>query len=177
MTGLQILRRLEDGLIFGLALGGLVCAAYAMLSRYIAPQIAFDWVDELMTYCLVWSFWLAGARVLVEADHVRSDMISMILPKRWAIRLGRFTAILSGVFCTIVAFGGAQVVLLSISLRETSESGLAMPLWLYSFGMPLGLSLLALRFFSIGLAHRSVLENRKSAGGTKRKEEAEREDV
>lgn len=173
MTVLPTLRRIEDGLIFGLALGGLVCAAYAMLTRYIAPQIAFDWVDELMTYCLVWSFWLAGARVLVEGDHVRSDMISMILPKRWAIRLNRFTAIFSAIFCTIVAFGGAQVVLLSLSLKETSESGLAMPLWIYSFGMPLGLSLLALRFFCIGIAHQSVLENRKSVRLTKSNDEPE----
>ena len=170
MNVLVILRRIEDSLIFGLALGGLVCAAYAMMSRYIAPQIAFDWVDELMTYCLVWSIWLASARVLVEADHVRSDMISMVLPSRWAIRLGRFTAIVSAIFCTIVAFGGAQVVLLSLSLKETSESGLAMPLWIYSFGMPLGLSLLALRFFYIGIAHHSVLESKKTAKSSKDKE-------
>lgn len=173
MNLMQLLRQTEDGLIFGLAFGGLVCAAYAMLSRYIAPQIAFDWVDELMTYCLVWSIWLASARVMVEGDHVRSDMISMILPKEWAIRLGRFTAIVSAIFCTVVAFGGAQVVLLSLSLKETSESGLAMPLWIYSFGMPLGLSLLALRFFRLGLAHRSALERRKTSNLSKNKDESD----
>ena len=103
MSILRFARSLENALVSGLAAGGLACAAWSMATRYLAPQLAFDWVDELMIYCVVWSIWIAGARVLASGAHVSSDVISLILPEHQARRLTRGSELISGAFCLIAA--------------------------------------------------------------------------
>lgn len=144
--------RLEQGLVGGLAGLALLLAGYAGLSRYLFPEFAAGWVDELVIYVTVWAMWLSGSLLVAEHGHVRANVLERFVHARLAERLARFGLLLGFAFCALMVYAGLMVVLLSLRLGERSDSVVALPLALYYAGFPVGMALMAWRYWRLVVA-------------------------
>lgn len=143
------IERLVVGGLTGIAL---MLACYAALSRYLFPQFAEGWVDELVIYLMVWAMWLSGGMLVSEHAHVRADLLQRLIAPAWAERLSIAIAALGFAFCAIMTYGGIMVVLLSIQLGEYGDSTIALPVWLYYVGFPIGMGLMGWRYLQVALS-------------------------
>lgn len=136
----------ESFAITTLTIASMVVASYAMASRYFAPEHSLDWADEMVVYLITWAIWLAGARAVLGAGHVKSDFFVHKLPAKWRRRIEHLQDFGSCLFCLTVMVGGIQVVQLAVHFGERSDSSLAMPLWIYYLCLPLGLASISARY-------------------------------
>ena len=137
----------ERKLVGALTGASLLLACYAALSRHLLPGIAAGWVDELVIYLSVWAMWLSGGLLVCEGAHIHADILERVLPPRLAATLARAGAILGLAFCALMTYAGALVVALSVQLGERSDSALALPLYWYYGGFPVGMALMAWRYW------------------------------
>jgi TRAP-type C4-dicarboxylate transport system permease small subunit len=138
--------RLEPKLIGLLTLASLLLSFYSMVSRYIAPQYALDWTTEVVVYLITWAFFLAGARAIEGADHVKADLISNLVPERFRKYLPLFQDACAILFCVAVTIGGIQVVELSLRLGERSDSSLQLPMWIFYLSVPVAFASISFRY-------------------------------
>lgn len=155
------LERVESTLIGTLTLLSLLLSIYAMASRYIAPQYSLDWTTEVIVYLVTWAFLLAGSRALIDADHVRADLLTNFLP----LNLKRYLTLLQNIFafffCIAVMIGGIKVVLFSLRLAERSDSSLSLPMWAYYLCLPIAFASISCRYVGrIFAAVRSIKQAR-----------------
>ena len=139
------------GTLAGLAL---LMSAYSATTRYLFPSFAYGWIDELVVYLIVWAMWLAGSLLVSENKHVKADIVDRILSPVWAARIHAAITAIGFVFCSLMAYGGAIVVALSIRLGEYSDSTIALPLWTYYIGFPVGMLLMAWQYARVLLTSR-----------------------
>ena len=137
----------ERKLVGALTGASLLLACYAALSRHLLPSIAAGWVDELVIYLSVWAMWLSGGLLVCQGAHVHADVLERVLPPRLAALLARAGAVLGLAFCALMTYAGALVVALSVQLGERSDSALALPLYWYYSGFPVGMALMAWRYW------------------------------
>ena len=134
------------GVLTGTAL---LLASYSAACRYLFPALAQGWVDELVIYFIVWAMWLSGHLLVSEGTHVRADLIGRFVAPVWSARLAAIVAAIGFMFCCLMTYGGVMVVLLSVRLGEYSDSTLALPLWLYYLGFPVGMLLMAWQYLRL----------------------------
>lgn len=151
--------RFEERIVGGLAGLALLLAGYAALSRYLFPEFAAGWVDELVIYTSVWAIWLSGSLLVAEQGHVRADVLAHFIDARLAQRLARFGLLLGFAFCALMVYAGLMVVALSLRLGERSDSVLALPLYLYYAGFPVGMGLMAWRYWQLVLAEQAQADD------------------
>ena len=136
----------EKTLITSLTAASLLVSTYAMITRYLAPAFALDWADEAVIYLITWAIWLAGARAVMGADHIKADFAVKLLPCSWHRYIEMMQDFLAMTLCVVVMVGGIQVVQLSLMFGERSDSSLALPLWIYYLCLPFGLGVVAIRY-------------------------------
>lgn len=136
----------ETAVIGMLTLVSLLISIYAIASRYLVPQYALDWPQELVVYLITWAFWLAGARAVMDADHVKADLLVTLLSAKWRRRLAILQDSCAMLFCLVVMLGGIQVVQLALQLGERSDSSLALPMWIYYSCLPVGFVSISARY-------------------------------
>lgn len=138
--------RVEVNLIGTLTLLSLLLSIYAIVSRYLTPQFALDWPGEVVVYLITWAFFLAGARAVMDADHVKADLLTNFLSQKWEQYFNIGQDMAATLFCLALMFGGVQVVQLALQLGERSDSSLALPLWVYYLCLPVGLASISCRY-------------------------------
>ncbi len=137
----------ERKLVGALTGASLLLACYAALSRYLLPSLAAGWVDELVIYLSVWAMWLSGGLLVRQGAHVRADILGGVLSPRLAALLTRIGTALGMAFCALMTYAGAMVVAMSVQLGERSDSELALPLYWYYSGFPVGMALMTWRYW------------------------------
>lgn len=157
---LAALDRLERGVIALLAAVALLLACNGMVSRYLVPALAFDWTFEVITFVVIWAVFLAAARLVTTAGHIRIDIVLQRLtpgPRRW---LAIFAATLALAVAVLLLWSGVLVVSEALRWGETSSSTLRVPLWIYYLCLPVGAALMAVRLVAriVGLARGSVID-------------------
>ena len=125
----------------------LLMACYTALSRYFFPMYAKGWMDELVVCVMIWALWLSGGLLVMDGDHVRADFLRRSLSPDWGRRLARAGDALGLAFAMMLTYAGAMVVMLSVRLGETADSTLALPLWTYYAGLPVGMALMTWRYW------------------------------
>ncbi len=113
-------------------LGGalLVCVAgmitYEVLMRYFfnAPT---TWAMEISIYFSLAGIFFSLAFVLKGKAHVRVDFVINRLSARTALTLEILTSILAIIYCGVMAWEGAKLVLNSYRLGEVSPTVLKVP--------------------------------------------------
>jgi C4-dicarboxylate transporter DctQ subunit len=135
----------------GIGVIGLVAillTCYSTMARYFFPSAAPDWGEEVVVYFSVWGLWLAAGSLARRDAHVRAEFIVHLFDKRGLLVLQALHALLGLVFTAAMAYGGLQVVLMSLDTGERSASTLAIPLVIYYCGMPVGMGLMLLAYIS-----------------------------
>lgn len=138
--------RIEVIVIGVLTLLSLMLSIYAIISRYLTPQYALDWPGEMVVYLITWAFFLAGARAVMDSDHVKADLLTNLLSRKWSLYFSVLQDFCAMLFCLAVMIGGLQVVRLALLLGERSDSSLALPMWVYYLCLPVGLASIFSRY-------------------------------
>lgn len=108
----------------------------------------FDWTEPMVRLFVLWLTFLGASLLTGEHKHIKIDLMSTLLPKRWQ----PFRELILSLTCVIVM---AVMVTASIGyLRLEMEFGgtmfLEIPAWIGQLILPAGFSLILFRFFLQG---------------------------
>jgi C4-dicarboxylate transporter DctQ subunit len=127
-------------------LTAILLTCFSTMTRYFFPSMAPDWGEEVVVYLSVWGLWLAAGSLARRDAHVRAEFIVHLFSNRGLVVLEALHALLGLVFTAAMAYGGFQIVLMSLETGERSASTLAIPLVIYYCGMPVGMGLMLLAY-------------------------------
>ncbi|HYZ32510.1 MAG TPA: TRAP transporter small permease [Crenalkalicoccus sp.] len=138
--------RIERGLIG--ALGGLamLVGMVQVIGRYVAPQHAISWAEEVIVYLIVWGVMIASSQLVRTDGHVRPDLVLRALrpgAQRWVEAANCVVAL---VFSAGLVWYGWEIVDSALLLEERSSTGLEFPMWIYYLALPAGGALMVVRY-------------------------------
>lgn len=121
-------------------------AAVQVFGRYIAPEAAINWAEEVIVYIAVWAVMIIASQ-LVRADAmVRPDLVLRMLrpaAQRW---VEMFNCLVAIAFTLGMLWYGWAVVDTALLLDQRSSSDLQFPLWIYYLALPAGGALMLGRY-------------------------------
>ena len=112
--------------------------------RYVLNGSTF-WQTEFVIYCIVAATFIGSPYVLLHRGHVRVDVLPEALSGRPRIALEIVAAVLSIVFCGLLAWAGWHYFYEAASRGWMTETRL-FPLWMPLLPLPLGMGLLCLQY-------------------------------
>jgi C4-dicarboxylate transporter DctQ subunit len=141
-------------------LGGLalLLSLFTMLTRYFAPSLSLDWAPEVITFLVIWTVFLAAARLAYRNAHIATGSFFMVATPA-ARRLAVGIATVLGILLALTLLrSGITVVAEAARWDERTASTLRIPLWIYYTSLPVGFTFVALfligRLFGYGPADR-----------------------
>ncbi len=135
----------ETYLIGLLALTAVALSFYGVIMRY-SLQTAPDWIEETVTYMIIWAVFLMASTLVAEKGHVSATLLVERFPLKARRILAVFNGILALGFCGIVSWYGVQLVLQTRLLNERSVTSLRFPLWVAYLSVAVGCSLVGIRY-------------------------------
>ena len=138
--------RYERRLIGLLGAFALLIGTYQIAGRYISPDLAAPWANELGIYVVVWAVFIAGSNLVATDNHVRPDLVLRVLRpqvRRW-VEVGNSVCALA--FCIGLVWHGAFIVADALEFDERSLSPLAFPMAIYYAALPVGTLLMTVRY-------------------------------
>lgn len=138
--------RVERSLAGLLGFCALAVGLYQVFSRYIDPRLAVGWGDEVVVYLTVWAIFIIASQLVRTDSHVRPDIVLRLMPARGQRVTEIFNCLVALVFCGGLIWYGIQICSVSASLDERSSTGLEFPMWIYYAALPVGSTLMAIRY-------------------------------
>jgi C4-dicarboxylate transporter DctQ subunit len=124
----------------------LAVGLYQVFSRYIDPRLAVGWGDEVVVYFTVWAIFIVASQLVRTDGHVRPDIVLRLLPPRGQRIVEIFNCLVALAFCCGLVWFGVQICSTSLALDERSSTGLEFPMWIYYLALPVGSTLMGLRY-------------------------------
>jgi C4-dicarboxylate transporter, DctQ subunit len=138
--------RVERTLAGLLGACALAVGLYQVFSRYIDPRLAVGWGDEVVVYFTVWAIFIIASQLVRTDGHVRPDIVLRLMPARGQRVTEIFNCLVALVFCAGLVWYGVDICSVSYSLDERSSTGLEFPMWLYYAALPVGATLMTIRY-------------------------------
>ena len=104
------------------------------------------WVVELTEYSLPVATLLVAPYLLYRNEHVRLDVVLVLLPKRISLFLERSADVLGMMICAIFVWYGIKLIFDSARLGSMVVKTLAIPEWWQYALVPVSFTLLAIEF-------------------------------
>jgi len=124
----------------------LAVGLYQVFSRYIDPRLAVGWGDEVVVYFTVWAIFIIASQLVRTDGHVRPDIVLRLMPPRGQRVTEIFNCLVALVFCGGLIWYGIEICSVSFALDERSSTGLEFPMWIYYAALPVGSTLMAIRY-------------------------------
>jgi len=140
------LSKVERFTIGLLALYALLQSVYESLNRYFLPQLTTDWGLDLVIFALMWAVFVAGSGLVRDGRHIRADLLIRMFPPNAQRACEIFNAVTGVLFCGLFTYFGSRTVTFAYNLNEVTEASLQFPVWIYYLGLPVGLSLMTIRY-------------------------------
>ena len=145
---LNLLHRLEDGILVGLLLSMIGLAVSQIFLRNLMGS-GITWADPLVRVLVLW-IGLVGAMVASRTDnHIRIDVISRYLPPA----MKNYTTLLTHAFtcgvCGLMAYHSLAFVLVEKADGYTAFAGV--PAWICESVIPFTFTIIALRYLIFAL--------------------------
>ncbi len=140
--------RVERTVVGLLGAGALVIAAVQVFGRYIDPEHAITWAEEVIVYIAVWAVMIVASKLARKDGHVRPDLVLRLLPahaQRW---VEMFNCLIAIAFTFGMVWYGWDVVSTAVLLDQRSSSDLRFPIWIYYTALPAGGGLMLLRYIT-----------------------------
>lgn len=135
---------------YWVGVSGFICTIivlYSVFMRYILKN-APEWSEEVVIYIFIMAFYITASTLVEEKGHVRATFIVERIPLRYR----RIIEIMNGIFalgfCLIVTYYGIFIVNMTILTGERSETSLRFPMWITYLSVPIGTSLISLRYIN-----------------------------
>jgi TRAP-type C4-dicarboxylate transport system permease small subunit len=139
----RTLRAVETGLLVALLSLMIALAAYQVAARNFFDS-GLLWGDALVRVLVLW-ITLLGAMVASRGDeHIRMDLVSRFLDRRWSRLLRRVTSAFTSLVCGIFAYHAGRFVMLDY--QDGVVAFASVPAWVCELILPLGAGVLCLRY-------------------------------
>ncbi|WP_373501393.1 TRAP transporter small permease [Desulfococcus sp.] len=145
---LNLLHRLEDGLLVGLLLAMILMAALQIVMRNLLG-VSIPWGDMLVRIMVLWIGLLGAMIASRNGEHIRIDILSRLMPGRFQTRADAAVQLITAVLCAITAVHAFRFV------RSEAEFGgmafVRVPAWLCEAIIPVAFSVIALRYLVLSV--------------------------
>jgi C4-dicarboxylate transporter DctQ subunit len=138
--------RIERTFVGLLGAAALVIAVVQVFGRYIDPENAINWAEEVIVYLAVWAVMAVSSQLVRNDGHVRPDLVLRLLPprgQRWVETLNCLVAV---AFTAGMVWYGWKIVALAWMFDQRSSSDLLFPMWIYYLALPAGGALMLVRY-------------------------------
>ena len=159
MTGaLKTVDRLLGWFLVALMGGAVANVLWQVFTRFVLGDPS-SFTDELSRYLLIWIGLLGAGYAAGRQQHLAIDLLPSKLSGRARFYVGALIECCIFLFAlSVLVFGGSRLVLLTLSLGQTSAA-LHVPIGYVYLALPL--SGLLIMFYSVGaaLSHRTDLHS------------------
>jgi C4-dicarboxylate transporter DctQ subunit len=131
------------GLLAAISLGIIM---YTIVVRLAVPSLTPSWADETTVYLMIWATFIALSGVTGENQHVRADLITNTLPRRYQAALELLSFACGAAFAALLAWYGLAVAMDAREFGDVSTTTLRFPMWIYYACLPVGATLMAIRY-------------------------------
>jgi len=130
-----------------IVLRNLYTHAQIQWANYILGQV--DWAEPFARLLVLWITFLGASLLTGDQKHIKIDLMSALLPRRWL----PFREVLLSVACLVVCalLLKASVDYVRVEMAFGGSLFLNLPTWVGQLILPAGFSLLLFRFFVKGL--------------------------
>ena len=142
-SALRLTHLFEDSLLIALLISMIVLASGQILLRNLF-EIGFVWIDPLLRLLVLWTGLIGATVASRDNRHIRIDLFSKLLPKQVHLLVQVVVGLFTTLVCAVIAWFGAQWVLLDYQDQIPGFHGL--PAWLLESIIPLAFGLIALRY-------------------------------
>ncbi len=140
----SLLASLEETLIALLIASASLILFCNVVARYVF-NTGVVWAEELVRYEIIWLVFIGGSVAARKGIHIGVDVILHVLPRRGAQAVRVVVAALCVVFCLALAWYGFDLVSLTRRFGQKTPA-MQMPFWIVQLAIPVGATLMALRF-------------------------------
>jgi len=132
-------------------IAGVIVGAMALAVTFdvVARNLGWGntgWVVELTEYSLPVATLLVAPYLLYRNEHVRLDVMLVLLPKRASLVLDRFASVLGMMICAIFVWFSIKLIFDSARLGSMVVKTLSIPEWWQYALIPVSFTLLAIEF-------------------------------
>lgn len=143
---LQTWSAVENAIVGLLAAITLCVVLYTIVVRLVAPGLTPSWADETTVYLMIWATFIALSGVTAENRHVRADLVTNGLPKRYQAALEFLSFLFGAGFAALLAWYGFAVARDAYEFGDLSTTTLRFPMWIYYACLPVGAALMTVRY-------------------------------
>ena len=140
---LNIIHRLEDGLLAGLLLTMLLLASSQIFLRNLL-DVGLVWADPLLRIMLLWLGLLGALAASRDNKHISIDVLTRLLPERLQLYSHLFTSLFTASVSGLIAYHSGRFVLSEFEEHTMAVAGV--PAWCFEIIIPLAFALIALRY-------------------------------
>jgi C4-dicarboxylate transporter DctQ subunit len=137
------LERTVVGLLGAFAL---LIAVLQVFGRYIDPEHAITWAEEVIVYVAVWAVMIVASDLVRTNGHVRPDLVLRLLRPQTQRWVEAFNCLVAIGFTAGMVWYGKEVVDTALLLDQRSSSDLQFPIWIYYLARPVGGGLMLIRY-------------------------------
>ncbi len=114
-----------------------IIVTYEVVMRYVfrAPT---TWVLEISIYLTIGSVFLGGGYALKEKMHINVDVVTRYFSQRTQVLLQVICLLITGIYCAVLTWFGAEMALKSFRLGEVSPTVLEVPVVIPHSFVPIG---------------------------------------
>ena len=151
----------EDNIVLNL---GVVCFVFAMAlmlleaTSRVSVGESYHWVEGLVRYAIVWSFFLCLALSARRGYHIRADIVHRMLSPRLQHLCDIISAICGVLFAAFLLCAGALQTRQLYRNGMLSESAMDLEMWRVQVMLPIGAAMLLI--FYLGALWRGVRRRR-----------------
>src|SRR5271156_1046512 len=135
--------QIEDTLVGLLGLIALVIGLLQVIGRYIDPEHAISYAEEVIVYLVIWAIMIVSSQLVRRDGHVRPDLVLRLLPPHILRWVEIFNCLAALLFCVTLIVYGWQIVDTALLIDEHSSTDLQFPMWIYYLSLPVGSALMA----------------------------------
>ena len=129
-----------------LGLCALIVALWQVIGRYLTPEHAISYAEEVIVYLVIWAIMIISSQLARRDGHVRPDLVLRLLSPQVARWMEVFNCLVAIVFSLAMLWYGVQIVQGALAIDERSSSDLQFPMWIYYLSLPTGGALMAVRY-------------------------------
>ncbi len=127
-------------LLFAL-IGLIVFYEVAMRHAFLAPT---SWVEEMARVLQIYGVFLGTAWLVARRQHIRITVLTAYLPPTARFWLARFALLCIAAVSAFSAWQGVELMRFSLSISQTTDTTLELPMWLLQWPVVAGLGLVVL---------------------------------
>ncbi|MDY6933173.1 MAG: TRAP transporter small permease subunit [Spirochaetota bacterium] len=108
--------------------------------------------DSIVKHLLLWIVFVGAGLAAKEGSHIRIDVALKILPEKWRQLVETTVTIFSVLICCVIVYASCYFVYMEYEGQERLPF-YDIPLWIIEMIIPIGYSVIALRFAASGLSN------------------------